>query len=184
VPGGPNYALHEVSYPVARPEVRVFIERLAGQYRRACGEALVVTSLTRPMSEQPDNASSRSVHPTGMALDLRRPRTASCRSWLERTLLDLESRGVLDVTLERAPVHLHVALYPRQYASYLTRLTGAATAVAAAASRHYIVRAADTLESIARKFKTTVAALRSGNKLRSDLIRVGQRLAIPTGASR
>ena len=68
-----NYWLKGVSFPVARPAVRLFIDRLAGQYRAACGERLVVTSLTRPLANQPRNASRRSVHPKGMALDLRRP---------------------------------------------------------------------------------------------------------------
>ena len=78
-----DYWLKDVSFPVARPEVRLFIGRLASQYRRACGERLVVTSLTRPLSHQPRNASDRSVHPPGMALDLRRP-AGRCRRWLER----------------------------------------------------------------------------------------------------
>ncbi len=67
-----DFDLHGVSYPFARPETRTFTLRLANQYRLACGEKLVVTSLTRPLSRQPRNASSRSVHPTGMALDVRR----------------------------------------------------------------------------------------------------------------
>ena len=59
-----DYVLHDVSFPYARPEVRLFIERLAGQYKTACREQLVVTSLTRPKSRQPRNASILSVHPT------------------------------------------------------------------------------------------------------------------------
>ena len=39
----------DVSFPFARPEVELFVQRLSGQYRRACGEQLVVTSLTRPI---------------------------------------------------------------------------------------------------------------------------------------
>jgi hypothetical protein len=62
-----------------RVETDLFVKRLAGQYRAACGERLVVTSLTRPASLQPRNASDRSVHPTGMAVDLRVPPTSSCR---------------------------------------------------------------------------------------------------------
>ena len=60
-----DFVLHEVSFPYGRPEVKLFIERLGAQYRAACGEELVVTSLTRPLSEQPRNASDLSVHPTG-----------------------------------------------------------------------------------------------------------------------
>ena len=80
-----HYALNDVSFPYTRPEVKLFIERLAQQYYRGCGEQLVVTSLTRPRSHQPRNASPRSVHPTGMALDLRRPSNRRCREWLEST---------------------------------------------------------------------------------------------------
>ena len=58
-------------------------ERLGGQYRGACGEQLVITSLTRPATLQPRNASERSVHPTGMALDIRYSWDRSCRRWLE-----------------------------------------------------------------------------------------------------
>lgn len=122
--GNANYELVDVSYPYGRPEVRLFIERLSSQYRNACGEKLVVTSLTRPRSRQPPNASPRSVHPTGMAVDLRVPRSSKCRSWLEQTLLSLEGAGVLDATRESNPPHYHVALFPRQYASYVQRLEG------------------------------------------------------------
>lgn len=116
--------LHEVSFPYARLEVRVFVERLASQYRSACGEKLIVTSLTRPLSEQPRNASDRSVHPTGMAVDLRRSTRSACRTWLESTLLSLEARGVLEATRERRPPHYHLAIYPRLYATYVVGLTG------------------------------------------------------------
>ena len=71
--GNSNYRLKDVSFPYARPAVKLFVERLSSQYRSACGEQLVVTSLTRPKNYQPRNASPKSVHPTGMALDMRRP---------------------------------------------------------------------------------------------------------------
>lgn len=124
VEGNADYSLAGVSYDVARPEVRLFIERLSGQYRDACGAPLVVTSLTRPRSSQPPNASPRSVHPTGMALDLRRPATRACRRWLESTLLYLEKKRVLDATLERHPPHYHVAVFPDDYILYVAGVTG------------------------------------------------------------
>src|SRR3954470_21590991 len=79
--GSADYQLatDEVSFPVARVEVKAFIEQLAHHYRAACGEPLVVTSATRPINRQPRNASEISVHPTGMAVDLRRSDRASCR---------------------------------------------------------------------------------------------------------
>ena len=126
--GNANYQLASVSHPYARPAVKTFVERLAAQYRAACGEKLVVTSLTRPEREQPRNASDLSVHPAGMAVDLRVSRKRSCRSWLEKTTLSLEKRGVLEATRERNPSHYHVALYPEQYGDYLGRVAGTAPA--------------------------------------------------------
>ena len=120
--GNSDYLLHEVSYPYARPAVRLFIERLSRQFRSTCGETLTVTSLTRPVDEQPGNAHGRSVHPTGMAVDLRVPRTQQCRDWLNRVLLSLEAAGVLEATRERSPAHYHVAVFPIQYEQYVQRL--------------------------------------------------------------
>src|SRR5690606_14643149 len=68
-----NMDLHLVSFPFARPQVKLFLDRLSAQYYAACGEKLTVTSLTRPINQQPANASQASVHPTGMAVDLRIP---------------------------------------------------------------------------------------------------------------
>jgi hypothetical protein len=65
--GSADYRLARVSHPYARPQVRTLVERLAPAYHRACGEPLVITSLTRPKSEQPGNAHTLSVHPAGMA---------------------------------------------------------------------------------------------------------------------
>jgi LysM repeat protein len=122
--GNSDYELAGVSHPYARPAVRLFVERLASQYRSACGEKLVVTSLTRPVLEQPRNASDLSVHPAGMAVDLRISRKSTCVRWLEKTLLSLEKQGVLDVTRERRPPHYHVALFPDPYTRYVTKIAG------------------------------------------------------------
>ena len=173
-----DYWLKDVSFPVARPEVRLFIGRLASQYRRACGERLVVTSLTRPLSHQPRNASDRSVHPTGMALDLRRP-AGRCRRWLERTLLSLESRGVLEATAERHPPHYHVAVFPEHYASYVDKLTGLGASGLRVSLRSHTVRRGDTLWQIARQHDTSPRALRQANRLSSNRIHPGQRLTVP-----
>lgn len=176
-----DYRLHAVSFPFTRPEVKLFIERLSSQYRSACGEQLVVTSLTRPQSHQPRNASPRSVHPTGMALDLRRPNNSRCRRWLEDTLLYLEQRHVLDATRERYPPHYHVALFPRAYARYVEDLTGQTPhAIQARASVvHHTVRRRDTLWKISQQYGTTPAQIRRANHLSSSLIHPGQQLTIP-----
>jgi hypothetical protein len=117
LPGNGDYAVI-AGYPYARPVVRSFIERLAADYRDSCGERLVVTSLTRPSTRQPRNASPLSVHPAGMAVDLRVSARSECRAWLMRELLVLEERGVLDATLERKPPHFHVAVFPLAYEAY------------------------------------------------------------------
>ncbi len=105
-------AFGEVSFPYARPEVKTFLEQLSSAYHAACGEPLVVTSLVRPISRQPWNASPISVHPTGMAVDLRRSDRHGCRQWLESTLLALEGEGMIEATRERWPPHYHVAVFP------------------------------------------------------------------------
>lgn len=171
-----DYRLEKVSFPVARPEVKLFIERLAAQYRRGCGEQLVVTSLTRPQSHQPRNASDQSVHPTGMAIDLRRP-AGRCRSWLEDTLLSLEAQGVLEATHERRPPHYHVAVFPEPYAEHVERLTTRGDRPSV--PRAYRVRQGDTLWGIASRHGLSAGMLRRVNELRSSRIYPGQSLTVP-----
>jgi nucleoid-associated protein YgaU len=173
-----DLALHGVSFPYARPEVELFLRRLSRQYREACGEQLVVTSLTRPTTHQPRNASDRSVHPTGMAVDLRYSFNRVCRSWLERVLLDLERAGVLEATRERSPVHYHVAVFPRPYAAYVSALD-ARQAASAKSRLAYTVRAGDSLWAIARSHGTTVDRLRTANQLQGNRIYAGQVLDVP-----
>lgn len=191
--GNRDYRLHQVSFPYARPEVRMFVERLAKQYRKACGEQLVVTSLTRPVSHQPRNSSKLySVHPMGMAVDLRWSTRRECRRWLENeVLLPLERQGALQATLERNPRHYHIAVYPRQYASYVARLESgdrsapqarAQDAVDASSPSRYTVRHGDSLWGIARAHGVTVEELKSANNLRSDRIYAGQSLQLPSGS--
>lgn len=200
--GNRNYELDdEVSFPYARPEVRTFIERLSRQYRDACGEVLVVTSLTRPKNRQPGNSSKRwSVHPTGMAVDLRRSNTPACRRWIERVLLQLEGAGTLQATHERRPPHYHIAVYTKDYARYVAQLEAGqpavaepramvATQAAAGADKstgsssgslvRYRVRSGDSLWSIARAHGITVARLKAANNLTSSRIYAGQRLDVP-----
>lgn len=193
VRGGVHYELAGVSFPYARPALRTFIERLAAQYHAACGEALVVTSLTRPAVRQPRNASDLSVHPAGMAVDLRYSRKAKCRRWIEKTLLALEKSDVLEATRERSPAHYHVAVFPTQYAQYVSRLQRrnvhlaasdasqvANTKVPSDDTESYRVNRGDTLWSIARKHGTSVAELKELNGLESSRIRPGQRLRVPS----
>ncbi len=171
--------VNRISFPYARPEVALFISRLGRQYHRACGERLVVTSLTRPTSRQPRNASPRSVHPTGMALDLRRSAKRACRRWLEDVLLHLERAGVLDAVRERRPPHYHVALFPKPYAAYVESIQ-----LASAGPSEYRVRTGDSLWKIAREHGTTISRLRAANELRGSRIYAGQVLTVPVSRSR
>jgi LysM repeat protein len=172
--------LHQVSFPYARPQVKLFLDRLSSQYYSSCGEKLTVTSLTRPINRQPANASQVSVHPTGMAVDLRIPERGKCRSWLESTLLSLEKTGVLDVTRERNPPHYHVAVFTEDYASYVA---GVDAGGQGSSAREYVVRKGDSLYTIASANGTNIQSLRAANNLRGDLIRVGQKLQIPGTAA-
>jgi hypothetical protein len=170
----------DVSFPYARPEVELFVQRLGRQYRRACGEQLVVTSLTRPANRQPRNASDRSVHPTGMAVDVRYSWNRACRDWLEGVLVNLERQGVLEATLERRPRHYHVAIFPEQYSAYVKVL--ASREAEQGPVQEYRVRKGDSLWTIARAHGTTVDQLRDFNGIRGNQIFAGQLIEFPPGS--
>ena len=112
--GNSHYRLANIGMPYVRPETKAFVLDLAADYHRACGAPLVITSATRPISRRLANSSELSVHPTGMAVDLRKP-AGRCRSWLRRRLLAAERRGVIEATEERHPPHCHVAVLPARY---------------------------------------------------------------------
>jgi len=139
--GNAGYRTHSVTHPYVTATTRTFVERLGTQYRNACGQQLVVTSAIRPLTGQPANSSTRSVHPTGTAVDLRRP-TGACLTWLRRTLLALEKRGVIDATEERSPPHFHVAVFTTAYERYLV-----AQGVRTAPARAVTVTTASTPDS-------------------------------------
>jgi hypothetical protein len=111
--GNAHYVVKNVRMPYVRPETKAFVTDLAVDYHRACGAPLVVTSAVRPMSRKLRNSSSLSVHPTGMAIDLRKP-SGRCLTWLRRALLAAERRGGIEATEERRPPHFHVAVLPSQ----------------------------------------------------------------------
>jgi len=137
--GNDYYDLREgLSSDAARPEVRLFVERLAKEYFEATGEKLVVTSLIRPTSAQPGNSHKLSVHPTGLALDLRVSQRAESRQWIEQHLLAKEEAGLLDVTRERHPPHYHLAIFPQEYLAHLEEEMGA-DALAAALSGEELI---------------------------------------------
>lgn len=175
---GEDVQLHDIGYPFVRPAARTFVKRLGEQYREACGEPLVVTSAVRPATRQPANSTERSVHPTGMAIDLRKPATPSCLRWLREALLALEDRGLIEATEEHWPAHFHVAVFPTPYTRYVAERKAA---VAVAAASTYVVRAGDTLWDIARDHDVTVKAIVRANGLDEPTIVPGQELVIPGG---
>jgi nucleoid-associated protein YgaU len=190
--GNADYHLASVSYPYVLPATELFVARLARQYRAACGEKLVVTSAMRPRSFRLVNSVDKSVHPTGMAIDLRRPANARCLAWLRRTLLALDGNGVIEAVEERNPPHFHVAVFPNPYERYV-RAQGGRTNVAGTvspagssvavssfrASNTYRVRRGDSLWAIARKHGRSVDEIKQANSLNSSRIVAGQVLVIP-----
>lgn len=192
--GSPDYRIAGASYAYALPTTRTFVQRLAKQYHDECGERLVVTSATRPRSMHLRNSVAESVHPTGMAVDLRKPRGGRCLRWMRQTLLDVEGEGVIDATEEHHPPHFHVAVFPRQYATYVGGRTGEKRHAASLASSdgqdeggsddrpsgtRYKVREGDSLWTISRRKGVSVARLKEANGLRSNHLSVGRTLVIP-----
>lgn len=191
-----DMTLQRVTFPFVLPNTKRFVDSLAAAYHAGCGERLVVTSGARPSNLQPRNASPRSVHPTGMAVDFHKP-SGKCLAWLRTNLLVLERRHVIEATEERRPPHFHVAVLdqePERHATQLASATGArgsaptrSAADAQVASgdvgaRHgssYRVRAGDNLWTIAQRFDTTVEAIKKKNRLRTSRLRVGQKLTLP-----
>ena len=190
--GNADYRLAGVKYPRVLPSTRAFVQRLGEQYRDQCGEKLVVTSGVRPESYRLINANAKSVHPTGMAIDLRRPQKAKCLRWLRETLLYLEGKGAIEATEERNPPHFHVAVYPGPYNRYVAGRTGKTLAQASGSSEseakpqregtsRYRVRRGDNLTVIARRHGVTVKQLRQANGLETSRLQPGQTLQIPDG---
>ena len=100
-----------VGFSYATREAKQFVLAFAPQYLAACGTPLTVTSAARPISRQPHNSNPYSVHPTGIAVDLRRPPAGPCQTWVRNALAELEAKGFVEATEERHPAHLHVAVF-------------------------------------------------------------------------
>jgi hypothetical protein len=171
----PDFDVYEVGFPYVRPATLTFVNRLGAQYADACGGTLVVTSAVRPETRQPPNSTERSVHPTGMAIDIRKPDNNKCLRWLRTTLLDLEDQGLIEATEEHHPAHFHVAVFSTPYKRYV------ATREASVAVATYVVRRGDTLSEIAEDHDVSVKALIRANGLDDATILPGQELRIPNG---
>lgn len=123
VPVSPSKTLElaGVSFPFALNTTRDFLKQFSQAYSNYCQESLIVTSLTRPNTHQPKNASTRSVHPTGLAIDLRIPSTQKCKSWLVDSLVYLEEQKVVEATQERNPPHFHLVVFPNAYRNFVSQ---------------------------------------------------------------
>jgi LysM repeat protein len=194
-----DLTLDRVTFPFVLPNTRRFADSLAKEYHAGCGERLEVTSGARPIDEQPRNASPKSVHPTGMAVDFHKP-AGNCLTWLRKNLLDLEARGVVEATEEKHPAHFHVAvlnqlreppirLLASAPSTPATRVASAGPKVRTAAGEvalppaagkqaRYQVRAGDNLWTIAERHNTTTDDLKKLNKLNSSRLKVGMEIQI------
>jgi hypothetical protein len=192
--GNADFRIHQVTYPYVLPTTVTFVQRLGKQYHAYCGEKMVVTSAVRPKSFRLSNSVDKSVHPTGMAIDIRKPAKARCAGWLRETLLALEGKGVIDATEERNPPHFHVAVFPNPYRRYVgspspragaaerpsaPRSAPSARKSASAESATHRVKRGETLWDIARRHGTSVDRLKAENDIRSSRILAGQVLKIP-----
>ena len=144
-----------------------FADSLAAAYHAACGERIVVTSGARPIDEQPRNASPKSVHPTGMAVDFQKADAIRVLAWMRTNLLQLEDAHVIEATEERHPPHFHVAVLHQSAeqrgcasrARFPTPSSAGGTTRSAngdvADVRNYTVRAGDNLWTIAHRYGST-----------------------------
>jgi spore germination cell wall hydrolase CwlJ-like protein len=116
-----------VSRPYVLPVVAEFVYRLADQYNfgQKCGP-LVLTGAARDVAFQQTlgNGSAKSVHPAGMAVDLKSTDlTPRCQAWLEGTLLEIEAAKRIDFTKEisRKAPHYHVSVATHEYEAWLNK---------------------------------------------------------------
>jgi hypothetical protein len=159
--GNDDYEVADfVQWPYLVPEARLFVERLSSQYRETCGQRLVVTSAVRPSAQQPRNSHALSVHPAGMAIDLRVSDRPACRQFLETAILNLERRGVLNGIREVNPPHYHIALFPSQYMEYAKdRIAAEEAALAEDEAARRAEEEAAALERMSPRVLATMTAL-------------------------
>lgn len=119
--GNGNYVLCDVSFPYARPAGKLFVERFSKQYRAAGHGQLAVTSIVRPIDQARWNSSPKTVHPRGIAIDFRIPKSEAACSWMESNLLLMQSRGLVIAVREHNPPHFHVVVIPSAYQAYVQK---------------------------------------------------------------
>lgn len=101
------------SRPHVLPSTATFIYEVANEFAQTgCGK-LTIRGAGRTIAERPSNGSHHSVHPAGMALDLRVWLSVECHAQLEEILAARERLGQADATREHNPPHFHVVVVPR-----------------------------------------------------------------------
>jgi hypothetical protein len=188
--------LANVSYPYAHPKLHKLLNQLSKLYYRHCKTPLVITSLTRPIHEQPRNASRRSVHPAGIAADLRVPPYV-CRKWLRARLTNWESQGLIEATRERRPPHFHIVAMPHKLSAHkLVKLSESSPSKKIRSRskkrkikhrkshrrrsyQSYRVRRGDSIWKLARKWHVSETSIKRLNHLKTSRIDYGQTLLIP-----
>lgn len=124
---GPNIRLRSARViPYVIPSTRDFVLQLAYDFgQQGCGELVVNDALRVAGSIMPSAASSFSVHPRGMAVDIRvNGISERCETWMNTYLMENEAEGKVDATREHWKVvrgqrvpnphfHLVVPLQPR-----------------------------------------------------------------------
>jgi hypothetical protein len=189
-----------VGFSYSTNEAKQFVLAFAPQYLASCGVPLTVTSAARPMSRQPHNANPHSVHPTGIAVDIRRPPAGPCQTWVRTALAELERQGIVEATEEHHPVHIHLAVLvqpggkislPNLVRTVVARQV-ATPAVTVASSgdvslpkktvtaRTYTVRQGDTMWDIANRSGVSMSALsRVNGRAARSALRPGTTLTLP-----
>jgi hypothetical protein len=158
----------EHGYPYVLPETRDFLRRLGVFWLEHCNERLVITSALRPKNS-PVNSIDNTVHPTGMAVDIRNYHLSRhCRDWVESKKRWFESAGIIQATKEHRHPHYHLVVYPEQFRSFQSGANQVDGAI-------YRVRSGDTLGVIAKRFGSSINKLVTLNHLDSpDFLRRGQ----------
>lgn len=95
------------------PQTANFIYRVAHQFRKAGCNRLHINGAGRLTTERPKNGSVHSVHPVGMALDLKVINLSkNCHTILWNILHEYEAGQEADSTRELHPEHFHVVVIP------------------------------------------------------------------------
>lgn len=103
----------------------------------------------------------------------------------ELAKVDVDEIYLLNPTYNRwatNPDGPHRLLVPRENADIFRAALAEIPRSKRVSWRNYKVQSGDSLNTIARKFSTTPAVIQQVNKLNSDLIRIGQRLMIPSAS--